>query len=87
MAILNTVAVLHVILYCTTGTLHFGNTACYAWKKLPKHDIQSNAYSNINVHRMVCDGKKPDIGNVRLWSEDEKRTGSLNIMFFKYFIL
>jgi len=56
-------------------------------KKLPKHVTQLNAYSNVNVHKMVHDGKKPDVGNIKLWSEGEKRTGSLNIMFFKYFIL
>jgi len=77
MVILNILAILYVILYCTTGTLHFGNTACYEWKKkIPKYVTQLNAYSNVKIRKIVRDGKKPDVGNVRLWSEGEKLTGS-----------
>ena len=73
---LNILAALHVILYCTTGTLQSGNSACYPWKKLPKHVTELNTYSNVNVSKMVHDGKTLGFGNVRLWSEGEKRIGS-----------
>lgn len=87
MVFLNILAILYVILYCTTGTLHFGNTACYAWKKLPKHVTQLYAYSNVNGRKIMRDGEKAEFGNIRLWSEGEKWTGYLSITFFKYFIL
>jgi hypothetical protein len=86
MVFLNILAILYVILYCTTGTCILATLHATREKK-PKHVTQLYAYSNVNSRKMIRDGKKTEVGNIRLWSEGEKRTGSLNIVFFKYFIL